>query len=235
MKHSIKFLLLTVMFMTMAATAFCDTANVQSGKNFTAGNGMEMNWVMPMNGWVGKYLVTQAEYEAVMGTNPSQFKGPRRPVETVSWNDAISYCQKLTDQDHASGKLPAGYKYNLPSDAQYDIFVGDASLNDAVTSQGTKRTEDTDVGTKAPNEYGLYDTRGDVDEWCLDWYGQSIYEKDSWSDKTTDWIGEKYKVQRGGSWINSDPDNLAVSYRNINGPDAHDNCTGFRVVVVVSP
>jgi len=138
------------------------SVSLQPGHNFTAGNGMEMNWVKPMNGWVGKYLVTNAEYEAVIGSNPSQFKGPRRPVESVNWDDAMDYCQKLTGRDHASGKLTAGYKYSLPTDAQYDIFVGDASLNDAVTSLNMtpRRTEDADVGTKAPNEYGLYDTRG---------------------------------------------------------------------------
>ena len=210
---------------------------VQPGQPFTAGNGMEMNWVKPMNGWVGKYLVTQAEYQAVMGNNPSYFKGhPRRPVEMVSWNDAMAYCQKLTDLDHASGKLPVGSKYTLPSDAQYDIFVGDASLNDAVTSQGTSRSEDTDVGTKAPNEYGLYDTRGEVWEWCLDWYDQSIYEKDSWRGKTTDLIGEKYKVLRGGSWDYYNPEDLAVSCRGNGAADFRDYADGgFRVVVVFAP
>ena len=147
---------------------------IHAGHNFTAGNGMEMVWVEPMKGWVGKYLVTQQEYEKVIGSNPSFFKGARRPVESVSWEDAVAYCETLTEQDRRSGLLPSNSCYSLPSDAQYDILVGDARLEDAVVSQGDSRSSTEEVGSKGANQYGLYDTRGNVWEWLQDWYRASM-------------------------------------------------------------
>jgi formylglycine-generating enzyme required for sulfatase activity len=70
--------------------------------------------------WLGKYEVTQAEYEAVMGSNPSHFKGQRNPVETVSWNDAVAFCGKLTERERGAGRLPAGYEYRLPTEAEWE-------------------------------------------------------------------------------------------------------------------
>ena len=70
--------------------------------------------------WLGKYEVTQAQYEAVMGTNPSDFKGADLPVEQVSWNDAVKFCEWLTAQERAAGRLPEGYEYTLPTEAQWE-------------------------------------------------------------------------------------------------------------------
>ena len=202
------------------------------GQSFTAGNGMEMVWVAPMNGWVGKYLVTQSEYKKVMATNPSTFSGfsiiPRRPVESVSWNDTMAYCQMLTDQDHASGILPSGYKYNLPTSAQYDIFVDHASLEDSIVNR--TGGQDAEVGTKGPNEFGLYDTRGNVSEWCLDWF-----HKEMISDRPVDdGGGQAYRVHRGSSFW-SGGTGLLTSYMWFSPPDDANMDVGFRCVVIPPP
>jgi formylglycine-generating enzyme required for sulfatase activity len=152
----------------------------------------------------------------------------------------MAYCQKLTDHDRASGLLPTGCLYSLPSDAQYDIFVGDADLTDSVTSlkMNPIRIENTEVGTKPANEYGLYDTRGEVWEWCMDWYqssmnGRMIRQKNAWANN--DGGGQKYKVLRGGSWIDVDPEYLDVSFRSSADPGIRDFIIGFRCIVVSPP
>ena len=70
--------------------------------------------------WLGKHEVTQAQWEQVMGSNPSNFKGANRPVETVSWNDVTSFCEKLTEQERTAGRLPVGMAYQLPTEAQWE-------------------------------------------------------------------------------------------------------------------
>ena len=211
---------LTLALYSFSRAAQAQTPSAQPGRNFKASNGMEMVWVAPMNGWVGKYLVTQDEYQKVRGSNPSHFKGLRKPVETVSWDHAMAYCKKLNEQDHGSGLLPSNYQYSLPTSAQYDIFVADASLDDAVTSQKTKRTSTEDVGTLSPNKFGLYDTRGNVWEWCLDWLNTS---------------SPKDKVLRGAAWATHSPVNLALAYHLPLLPADRDSGLGFRCVIVPVP
>src|ERR1700722_16801984 len=82
--------------------------------------------------WVGKYEVTQKEFQKVMGSNPSAFPGEERPVDSVSWNDAMDFCQKLGEKDVKDKKLPDGYYYTLPTEDEWQAFSADASLDDAV-------------------------------------------------------------------------------------------------------
>jgi formylglycine-generating enzyme required for sulfatase activity len=136
--------------------------------------------------WMGKYEVTQGEYQAVMGSNPSAFPGDlQRPVEMVSWVDATNYCGKLTQQARKAGKLPSGYVYRLPTEAEWEYGcraetttrfgygddpsytrLGNYAWYDSNSGQTTYP-----VGRKQPNAWGLYDMYGNVWEWCLDWYG----------------------------------------------------------------
>ena len=210
---------------------------VQSGSNFKAGNGMEMIWVAPINGWVGKNLVTQDEYEKVMGTNPSYYKGPRHPVGMVSWNDAVEYCRKLTDQDHASGLLPAGDQYNLPTDAQFDIFVGNAGrVDDAAQLLNQQKPNFiADVGSKGANEYGLYDTRSLFWQWCLDDYNRKSMnngpEMAELQQKYYFLKGGGGKVLRGGA-IPHLTLPLPLSFHSSGQPGLHHYTNGIRVVVV---
>ena len=146
---------------------------------------------------VGKYDVTQAQYEAVMGKNPSQFQGPRKPVENVSWENAMSFCKRLTASEQKAGRLAPGLVYSLPTEEQWDYFVDGATLADAVTSLNGRHSSTADVGSLRPNKYGLYDVRGNVWQWCL-----NPYEP-----------GTDVRVIRGGAYSNADPVKLAASYR----------------------
>jgi hypothetical protein len=119
--------------------------------------------------WVGQFEVTQREFQQVMGSNPSQFQDPLRPVETVSWQGALEFCLKLTAREKQAGALPAGCVYTLPTQAQWEAFLGDAGFENAVTSRDHHlRSSTVPVGSLAPNAFGLYDVLGNVWEWCGD-------------------------------------------------------------------
>jgi hypothetical protein len=141
-----------------------------SGKSYVSVIGLPLVWVENLpgtkdGGYVGKYEVTQAEYEKVMGANPSQFTGEgRRPVENVTWSNAKEFCQKLTQQDKA--KMPAGSHYELPSEAQWSFFAVGATAEGAVVKKLNPTDTTASVGTGRPNKYGLYDIVGNVWEWC---------------------------------------------------------------------
>ncbi len=161
--------------------------------------------------WIGKYEVTQKQYEVVMGKNPSIFKGSNRPVEKVSWNDAMEFCRKLTEKEHASGRLLTGYRYTLPTEAQWEFaarggenskgykYSGSDNLDSVGWYDNNSRNKTHPVGQKAPNELGLYDMSGNVWEWCSDWYGD--YTSDSFGDPVGP-ISGTFRVFRGGNWLN---------------------------------
>ena len=154
---------------------------------------------------IGKYPVTQAQYEAVMGTNPSYFKNnPQNPVEKVSWNDAQAFCQKLS---RITGKT-----YRLPTEAEWEYacrggtttryyFGDDANqLGDYAWYNGNSQGTTHPVGQKKPNAWGLYDMSGNVWEWCEDdWHDNYIgAPKDGSAWLTND---NDYQIVRGGSWF----------------------------------
>ena len=164
--------------------------------------------------WAGVHEVTQKSYEKVMGANPSAFQGEARPVDSVNWNDAMDFCKKLTEREQKADELPKGFAYTLPTQAQWEQLVANASLDDAVMSLGTTRRHSTEpVGSRAPNSLGLYDTRGNVKEWCLDP-----------QDKP-------YRVLRGGGWDTYIDINARLEFRDYSAPDKAKNDYGFRVVL----
>lgn len=179
---------------------------------------------------IGKYQVTQAEYEAVTSTNPSDSKGsPNLPVESVSWDDAQKFCEALTRKGD-------GYRYRLPSEAEWEYAArgGDSScrygLLDAVAwyrdnSGGTTHP----VGEKMPNRFGLYDTLGNVWEWVEDWYGITFYGRSPESDPTGPLTGE-YRLARGGSYRGLVRGHARVSSRYIQKPNVRSIVIGFRCV-----
>jgi formylglycine-generating enzyme required for sulfatase activity len=205
------------------------------GENFTNSIGIEMIWMAPLKCWVSKYDVTQEQYEKVTGNNPSTYQGARMPVETVSWNEGVAYAKKLTLMERTANLLPEGYQYSLPTDAQYDVYVGNASLDDAVTSQSESRSSPATVGSKGANNFGLYDTRGNVWQWCLDWYRADMNSseiRDNNSALNDDGGGQKFKVLRGASWGHDDSDYLTTSFRSYNDPGIRRDRNGIRVVLV---
>jgi formylglycine-generating enzyme required for sulfatase activity len=189
--------------------------------------------------FIGKYLLTQAQYQAVMGNNPARFKGNNRPVEKVSWDDAVAFCQKLTQK--------TGKNYKLPSEAQWeyacragtttpfyfgktitpDLVNYDGNYVYAAAPKGKYRKQTTDVGTFPPNAFGLYDMHGNVWEWCEDdWQENYIIAPLNGSASISQ---STRKVLRGGSWVNN-PVNCRSAYRNYNDAGFVYYNGGFRVV-----
>jgi formylglycine-generating enzyme required for sulfatase activity len=196
--------------------------------------------------WIGKFEVTQAEYLAVTGENPSNFPGDsRRPISSVNWNEATNYCWILTQRELAAGRIPPGSVYRLPTEAEWECAAR------AGTSTRFSYGDDPDyssltnyawfldfaspdltvhpVGQKLPNAWGLYDTAGNVWEWCQDWYG------DQPGGIQTDLTGPAsnpngYKVMRGGAYDygNSDCRSASRNFRHMILPDSD---LGFRVVL----
>lgn len=161
---------------------------------------------------LGKYEVTQAQWEWVMGTNPSRFKGDQLPVERVSWNLAVAFCERLTERERESGRLPEGYAFTLPTEAQREyacragtqnrFYFGDdpdyghlAQYAWYWTNSGSRTHP---VGEKEPNAWGLYDMHGNVWEWCLDFYANA-YPGGSVIDPPGPETGA-VRVIRGGGW-----------------------------------
>ena len=187
--------------------------------------------------------VTQGQWEAVMGNNPSRFKddGGKLPVETVSWEDATEFIEKL----NAAGD---GKSYRLPTEAQWEYacragtttafhtgrclsadeanYVGNYPLGGC--PKGIYREKTTPVKTFSPNAWGLYDMHGNVWEWCSDWYGQ--YEKGEEAINPLGPSSGSVRVLRGGSWIDN-ARNCRSAYRTYDHPGLRIVYIGFRLVL----
>ncbi|WP_366525040.1 bifunctional serine/threonine-protein kinase/formylglycine-generating enzyme family protein [Acaryochloris sp. IP29b_bin.137] len=192
--------------------------------------------------YLGKYQVTQAQWEAIMGSNPSNFKGANQPVENVSWEDAVEFCQKLSQE--------SGKDYRLPSEAEWEyacragtttpFYFGEtitpalANYNDTFTygsgPKGDYRKQTTEVGSFPPNVFGLYDMHGNVDEWCQDhWhknYDGAPTDGSAWIDKNDN---DSRRIRRGGSWFYN-PRYCRSASRSRSRPDFRADNIGFRVV-----
>ena len=203
--------------------------------------------------WMAKYPVTQGDYLAVMGQNPSFFNGVRdwpapgtdygvdlsRPVEQVTWEDAVAYCNTLTEREREASRLPEGCVYRLPTEAEWEYacragtttrfsFGNDpnyAALTDHAWIITNSNSQTQPVGQKLPNPWGLYDMYGNVWEWCLDSYGP--YPGGTVVDPRGPETGSA-RVIRGGTWSNA-----AAWCRSANRdtPRGATYDFGFRVVL----
>jgi formylglycine-generating enzyme required for sulfatase activity len=188
--------------------------------------------------FLGTTDVTQAQWTVVMGTNPSYFLGDTLPVEFVSWDDAMAFCKKLTEREQAARRLPAGWAFTLPTEAQWEYacragttgpHAGDLDAMAWYSANSGYTTHP--VGTKQPNGWGLFDMHGNVWEWCADWY---------WSypgGSVTDPVGPESgsaRVFRGGSWSH-EAEFCRSAFRFGFAPDPyrslHSNNIGFRVAL----
>jgi formylglycine-generating enzyme required for sulfatase activity len=199
--------------------------------------------------WMGRHEVTQAEYESLMGFNPSLTIGANLPVDSVSWNDAQAYCSALTAAESLAGNVPVGYEYRLPTEAEWEfacragtttefnvgagLFCGQANFDFSYHSNSSCNPFGTvDVGSYAPNAWGLFDMHGNVREWCLDAYAP--YTADAVTDPLVT-IGAQ-RVIRGGSW-DSNSAGCRSARRASAAPTQASDIFGFRVVLapVVTP
>ncbi|NCR34941.1 MAG: SUMF1/EgtB/PvdO family nonheme iron enzyme [Microcystis aeruginosa S11-01] len=186
---------------------------------------------------IGKYPITQAQYQAVMGNNPSQFKNnPQNPVECVSWNDAKAFCQKLSQITGKTYRLPteAEWEYACRAGTTTRYYFGDDAnqLGDYAWYDGNSGGKTHPVGQKKPNGWGLYDMSGNVWEWCEDdWhdsYAGAPDDGSAWLDN--DNRSQSLKCLRGGSWY-FNPNLCRSAYRsNHFRRDFSVNSLGFRVV-----
>ena len=151
--------------------------------------------------YMGKYDVTQEQYEAVVGNNPSLFKGPKNPVENVSWDDAQEFCAKLSKKTGNAARLPteAEWEYACRAGTTTRFYSGDAdsALDGVAWYTGNSNQTTHTVGMKQANAWGLYDMHGNVWEWCEDWYGE--YAPGAAKDPKGPTTGT-LRVLRGGSW-----------------------------------
>ena len=183
------------------------------------------------NYYVGKYEVTQALWQAVMGSNPSSFKGYDLPVETVSWDDCQDFISKLNAM--------TGKRFRLPTEAEWEYaarggkksrgyqYSGSNTLDDVAWYYGNSGNKTHVVGTKHPNELGIYDMTGNVIEWCQDWYGSYS------SSPQTNPIGAvsgSFRVYRGGGWYYS-AGCCRSSSRDYRSPGGRGNYLGLRLIL----
>jgi len=185
---------------------------------------------------MGVTEVTQEQYQAVMGTNPSWYKGATNPVDGVSWNDATEFCKKLSEKTHQTVRLPtaAEWEYACRAGTQTAYSFGDdpSALGDYAWNYGNRGSGGRihPVGQKKPNAWGLYDMHGNVWEWCEDWFGED--PKGPVTDPSGPATGT-LRVQRGGSVGNPDDDVLWNAVRAGNSPDSRLSDNGFRCAMTL--
>jgi formylglycine-generating enzyme required for sulfatase activity len=201
--------------------------------------------------FMGKYPITQAQYQAVMEKNPSRFKGENRPVEKVTWHDAIAFCQQLSKIGVHGVSPSENRQFRLPSEAEWEyacrsgtetaFYFGETISTEQANydgnytygsgKKGKYREQTTDVGSFPRNEFGLYDMHGNVWEWCADhWhsnYNGAPIDGSAWV-KNAD---EDTRLLRGGSWY-LHPDCCRSASRDHYSPDRQSYRIGFRVVCV---
>jgi len=203
--------------------------------------------------WMGKYLVTQAAYSSVVGTNPSSFRGDLSlPVESVSWDDATNYCALRTQQEQAAGLVPTNFVYRLPTESEWEyacragttnafylgsgLYSGQANFNGnygydsavgEISSNGIYLQATSPVGSYSANPWGLYDMIGNVLEWCQDFYSAQYP-----AGPVVDPQGgsSSQRTLRGGYWY-AHPMACRSAIRYGYGPTLANYTIGFRIVL----
>lgn len=179
--------------------------------------------------YMGIHEVTQSQYQAVMGQNPSNFKGADLPVEQVSWNDAAEFCRKLSARTGKTVRLPTeaewAYACRAGSISAYGYGDNEGTLGDYAWYGQNSGGKTHPVGEKKPNAWGIYDMHGNVWEWCQSLYKEYPYR----AGDGREGIGDGLRVLRGGSW-GSDPRYCRSAGRYWGVPAGRLIVNGFRVV-----
>jgi formylglycine-generating enzyme len=208
--------------------------------------------------YIGKYPVTQKEFEEVMGYNPSYFKNIDNPVEEVSWYDAVMYCNKRSEKEGLSPYYKitemeyddvsisearvfvlGGKGYRLPTEAEWEYSAKGGQKSRGYKYSGSNNPDEVGwhgdnsggqthpVGKKKPNELGIYDMSGNVDEWCRDWFDDSYYQRSPEKNPLGPGSGS-YRVKRGGGW-SSNAQGCRSANRGSSRPSNRFSIVGFRL------
>jgi len=186
--------------------------------------------------YLGKYLVTQEQWQETMGSNPSIVHGPNKPADNVSWEDCQQFCDALNKKPHPGGK------FMLPTEAQWEYacragsttsfcFGNDETeLKEYAWYFENSHLQSHPIGTIRPNVWGLYDMHGNVCEWCQDWYGRDYYANSPTDDPTGPAAGSE-RTFRGGGWDHSARSCRSV-HRSYGDPGCRNYILGLRVALV---
>jgi len=196
--------------------------------------------------YMGKFPITQTQWNVLMGRNPSRFKNPKRPVENVSWYDALEFCERLSKKTGRTYRLPseAEWEYACRAGTTTPFHFGETIMPDLSNYdcrkkyvsgiQGTFRKRTTNIGSFPPNAFGLYDMHGNIWEWCADPWHNDYRGAPSGSSVWKSQGDHSFRVLRGGSWCN-DPRDCRSASRDRNELDSwFNNVIGLRVVVAAS-
>ena len=191
--------------------------------------------------YISKYPITQNQYQAIMGNNPSTFEGESRPVENVNWYDATEFCQKLSEKTRKIYRLPSEshWEYACRAGTTTPFYFQETITSELVNyngnypygnaPKGKYRQETTDVGMFPPNAFGLYDMHGNVLEWCQDvWhknYNGAPTDGSAWESEGKN----SYRILRGGSWFDSSR-YCRCAGRVYSHADIRNNGRGFRII-----
>jgi len=185
--------------------------------------------------YLGMYEVTQEEYQKVMGQNPSRYQGKRFPVESVTWNDCVAFCARLSALPE---EKKAGRAYRLPTEAEWEYACRGGAKDSKIYWWGDEpKTSEanfnralgrpTTVGSYKPNGFGLFDMHGNVYEWCQDWHNGNYYRTGPKKDPPGPPQGTS-RIYRGGNF-SSVPNYVRSAYRNSSGPTSSYYGVGMRV------
>jgi formylglycine-generating enzyme required for sulfatase activity len=242
-----RFTLLILLLLTLTAQAFAAAPSIdmvlvkggcyQMGDTFGEGRDNEpVHEVCVDDFYLGKYEVTQAQWQAVKGDNPSYFKkcGGSCPVEQVSWEDAKEFIRRLNDLTGKNYRLPyeAEWEYAARSGGRQELFAGTSDLDELEAyawfgDNSGKKTHP--VATRRPNALGLYDMSGNVSEWCQDWYDGKYYERSPQKNPRGPLSGSR-RVLRSGSFHIS-AGYARASARGYGAPDVPIPDLGFRLAL----
>jgi eukaryotic-like serine/threonine-protein kinase len=203
--------------------------------------------------WIGKYTVTQLQYQSIIDKAPFYFQSeiihekgflgigrkterrinPHYPAETVSWNDAMEFCRKLSQRTGKTFTLPteAQWEYACRAGTTTRYYFGDNDryLKEYGWFNKNSNKQTHPIGQKKPNVWGLYDMHGNVWEWCLDWYGENYYSQSPRRNPAGPGSGS-YRVRRGGSW-SYNAGLCRSAYRSWSTPSDTLHNLGFRLVI----
>ena len=226
----------------------------QMGDHFNEGDSDELplHQVTVSSFYIGKYEITQGEYETAIGSNPSNFVGDNNPVESVTWYNAVAYCNALSVSEGLSqcysingSDVSCDFTkkgYRLPTEAEWEYaarggkhhtddyrYAGcheEADLGSYAWYDPNSDSQTHEVGTKSANQLGIHDMSGNVWEWCNDWYGS--YTSDNQTNPTGP-VSGAYRMHLGGSW-NASGESCRLAHRSKSSPSNSSGRLGFRVV-----